>query len=480
MAEYFPPLRLGQKASYTVGDIADGIESTAVSTFLLFYLTAAVGLPGTLAGLAVGIAMTVDAILNPVIGYLSDHTRSRWGRRHPWIIGGIPLLAVAIGLMFSIPKIESTSVLFCYAMGAATLVRVSFSIFVVPYQALAPELSRDYLERSSLMTWRNFFNICGALVCIGLGFGWFLAGDRLTDRAAYIPFGWACAAILLISGLCSGFGSLRMRDRLYPAPAEGGFAWTQLPHEIRNLFAGASFRILFLNVLFFWIGLSIAENLTVHALRFFWALSETAIRDVMVLKIVGLAAGIPLSTLLSARFEKRDIAVAAAALLALAHILPTMFTLLGWMPGEGAALHALLGFIYFLIGTQYTVLAVSFFAMMADGTDEHDLRFGQRSEGLYLSSLTFSSKCALGIGAFAAGLALDLIGFPSDLAGGSGESIAESTRTALAIIYGPVAAVVMLGAAAVLLFYRINRAQHALIREQLASRSTPSALTPSD
>ena len=470
MKDNFPPLRLRQKAAYTVGDIADGIESTAVSTFLLFYLTAAVGLPGTLAGLALGIAMTVDAILNPVIGYLSDHTRSRWGRRHPWVLGGIPPLALALGLMFSIPPIESTALLFCYALAAATLVRVSFSVFVVPYAALAPELSRDYAERSSLMTWRNFFNICGALVCIGLGFGWFLAGDRLTDRAAYIPFGWVCAAILLISGLVSGLSSLRMRERLYPAPAEGRFAWAQLPSEVRNLFAGASFRILFFNVLLFWIGLSIAENLTVHALRFFWALPEEAIRDVMVLKIAGLAVGIPVSAFLSVRFEKRDIAVAAAALLALAHFLPASLTLLGWMPGQDVVLHVLLGFIYLLIGTQYTTLAVSFFAMMADGTDEHDLHLGQRSEGLYMSSLTFSSKCALGVGAFAAGLALDLIGFPGGIAGGPDQVIADSTRTALAIIYGPVAAVIMLAAAAILRYYRIGREQHAHIRRQLANR----------
>jgi len=472
LTDNFPPLRLRQKASYTVGDIADGIESTAVSTFLLFYLTVAVGLPGTLAGLALGIAMTVDAILNPLIGYLSDHTRSRWGRRHPWVIGGIAPLALSLGLMFSIPTIESTTLLFCYALVAATLVRVSFSVFVVPYAALAPELSRDYAERSALMAWRNFFNICGALVCIGLGFGWFLAGDRLTDRAAYVPFGWMCAAILLVSGLWSGLSSLRMRDRLYPAPPAGRSAWAHLPSDVRNLFASGSFRILFFNVLFFWIGLSIAENLTVHALRFFWALPEDMIRNLMVLKLAGLAVGIPLSAVVSARFEKRDIAIAASALLALAHFLPALFALLGWMPGPGGVLQALLGFIYLLIGTQYTTLAISYFAMMADGTDEHDLHFAQRSEGLYMSSLTFASKCALGFGAFAAGGALDLIGFPAGLAGAPDESITDSTRIALGIIYGPVAAVVMLAATAVLRYYRIGRQQHASIRAQLANRGS--------
>src|SRR4030095_3525322 len=80
------------KSLYAFGDVADGIKNTAIGTFLLFYLTPVCGLSGSLAGAAIAITLTVDAIADPLIGYISDNTRSRWGRRHPYLFGGaLPL-----------------------------------------------------------------------------------------------------------------------------------------------------------------------------------------------------------------------------------------------------------------------------------------------------------------------------------------------------------------------------------------------------
>ena len=94
---------LWHKASYAIGDVADGIQGAVVNTFLLFYLTSACGMAGSLAGLALAITLVIEAGTTPLFGYLSDHTRTRWGRRHPFMLFAAIPLAVSIGLIFSVP-----------------------------------------------------------------------------------------------------------------------------------------------------------------------------------------------------------------------------------------------------------------------------------------------------------------------------------------------------------------------------------------
>ena len=130
-----------------------------------------------------------------------------------------------------------------------------------------------------------------------------------------------------------------------------------------------------------------------------------------------------------------------------------------------------MGGVYLLVGSQLTCIGISFASMMADAADEHDYLFGARREGLYFSSLTFAGKCALGIGALIAGVSLDLIGFPRDLAANPDANIPVSTVLHLGIIYGPAAAVIMFLAAVILLRYRLDRKKFARIQSELLSRS---------
>src|SRR6188508_18255 len=91
------PLKLREKATFACGDIVEGGLNYAVSTFLLFYLTGVCGMSGSLAGLALSVTLMVDSVMDPLVGYLSDNTRSRLGRRHPYLLGtALPLMA-AIG-----------------------------------------------------------------------------------------------------------------------------------------------------------------------------------------------------------------------------------------------------------------------------------------------------------------------------------------------------------------------------------------------
>ena len=129
------------KASYAIGDVADGIQGAVVNTFLLFYLTSACGMAGSLAGLALAITLVIEAVTTPVFGYLSDRTRTKWGRRHPYMLLAAIPLAFSIGLIFSVPEFASPWATFAYVLVVLIVLRGSFSAFALPYAALGAELS---------------------------------------------------------------------------------------------------------------------------------------------------------------------------------------------------------------------------------------------------------------------------------------------------------------------------------------------------
>src|ERR1700721_1956457 len=189
-------LTMGTKAVYGTGQIVEAVSAVVLSTFLLFYLNQVCGMPGSLAGASLFLALFVDAFIDPLMGSISDNTTSAWGRRHGFMVLSIAPIVLGLGLLFSIPKGLSPAMLFVYATAMALLLRVGLSGFIVPYVALGAELTDNYIERSAVVGWRLFFGVFASLTPIILGYSVFLSGANLYNRAAYVPFGWSTAAIL--------------------------------------------------------------------------------------------------------------------------------------------------------------------------------------------------------------------------------------------------------------------------------------------
>src|SRR5262249_14415462 len=150
-----------QKAVYATGDLGEAVVSVSLGQYLFFYLTAVVGLSGSLTGTALAMTLVIDAIADPLVGYISDNARTRWGRRHPFMVLSALPLAGALGLLFSVPRLDSTPLLFGYVFAVLLLLRISYSFFALPYIALGAELARDYHDRSVMAVFRNVFNIAG-------------------------------------------------------------------------------------------------------------------------------------------------------------------------------------------------------------------------------------------------------------------------------------------------------------------------------
>ena len=138
------------KLSFGVGQAAEGLFGAAYGTFLIFYYNQVLGMSGSLAGAAVGIALVVDAFTDPLAGSLSDHWKSRYGRRHPFMYASIVPLAVSFYFLFN-PLVTSEFGLFIWLVVFSNATRTAMSLYHVPHIALGAEMSEDYDERSKLV-----------------------------------------------------------------------------------------------------------------------------------------------------------------------------------------------------------------------------------------------------------------------------------------------------------------------------------------
>lgn len=464
-----PALKVHDKAFFAAGDIVDGTINFGIGVFIFYYLTAVCGLSGTVAGAILAISTICDAVLDPLIGSISDNTHTRYGRRLPYMLTAALPMALAFALLFSIPAGLHGWALAAYA-GAALLVgRLAMSFFVLPYSATSAELSTDYTERSVIFAYRTFFNCIGNMTLLVFGYWVFMRGQQgLLDRGAYAGFGWTVAAIALAAALTSTFSTYTQRERLRTPAVTHRIGLRQLAAEVAEVAGNRSFRSLFLCCLLFWVSLGMVATLNIYASLYFWRLPQNVIGTLPLVNIAGYAVAVPFSTWLLRWFEKRDVAMIGFALMSAMALLPAPLRILGLLP-DGPALYAILGVVAFLVGFAGTCGFVSCGSMMSDAVDEHELLFGARREGLFFAGLLFSVKAAAGLGGLFGGVALDLIHFPRNLAAtGAHIVVAPDVVTKLGIMYGPVPAVLGIASAIVLMGYRISRTELARIQAEIA------------
>jgi GPH family glycoside/pentoside/hexuronide:cation symporter len=466
-----------QKAIYSTGDFTDGVTGQAFAWFVLFYLNVVVGMSASLAGFALAVTLVIDAVADPMVGYLSDNVRSRWGRRHPFMIVSAIPFAVSMGMLFAIPHFSSQWVTFAYVVAVLLVQRLSYSFFFLPYIALGAELARDYGDRSVLMAYRNYANVFAQLVAISLGFGVFMSGGGLFEYSAYIPFGLSCTAIILFGAAVSTLGTLPFRDRMYATAPHERSAAARALGELKDVFGNHSFMMLLLTIVIFWIAQGTAINLGTYNFTYFWKIDAGTINLVLIVGTFGLFAGTPVCSYLLRHFEKRAVCTWGIIGICLLLILPPVLRVAGLLPFQGTLLTAILAAFTFTQSVVLTNVFVSFNSMMVDATDEHEYLFGVRREGLYFSALSFSGKAAIGIGGFVAGLALDyVIGFPSDIAVHPHQALSDWSIVKLGLIAGPGCAAISIFSAITMARYRIVKSELLRIQAELRARNAGGAV----
>ena len=448
-------------------------SSTGLTTFLLFYLTAVCGLPNSLAGLSLFVGLVADALIDPLVGSLSDNTNSRLGRRHPFMFAGALPLAIAMAVLFAIPTGLAGWGLFACVTAISLVLRVCHSLFNLPYIALGAELSDDYGERTRVVAARFLVMVVGAAGCLTLGTKVFMSGPGgLLNRAAYAPFGLACGAMIAFGGLVASFGTLGAIRRLRVTTPSQASAVRQFLRDVVEMARNRSFVVLFSSLLLVFVAGGVTQALNLHTYRFFWRLRTDDIQLVLLATPAGTLVGVISSFLFVHRLDKRRVVMAGLGVYCLQLAVVPMLGVTGLLPRGSPAAVAVLAGAGCLSYAFGAALGIAFQSAFADAADEHEHLFGTRREGLFFAGLNFASKAASGLGGLVAGIGLDLIHFPTNLAahGGPNVRVDPVTATHLALLYGPGPAALVFLAIVVFARYRLSRDAHGRIQAELRGR----------
>jgi Na+/melibiose symporter-like transporter len=467
-----PPLTRGIKVSYGVGQAAEGIKNAAFNVFVFFYYTQVLGLPTVYTGIAIGIALAVDSITDPLIGSLSDNWQGSNGRRHPFLyVSILPLGLFFIGL-FNPPELQEFT-LFLWLTVFSVGTRAMMTLYYVPHVSLGAELSDDFNERTEVVAYRYFFSYVGGILTYIIGFVVYFP-DTQFNVEAYAPFGLTLSLLMMASILITALGTKRRIPHL-PASRinRESVSILRVLHktllEIRSALTNRSFRWLFAGVLIVFAMVGVDNALNLHMNTYFWELQGGGNLFFFAATPVGALIGTALASPLTRWFDKKPSVIIGTLCWALCQVIPVVLRLLGWFPENGTSelLYSLI-VIKFIQGLGVVQALIAFNSMVADVVDEHELITGLRQEGIFFSSVSFSNKMTSGIGTVAAGFALALIDWPTGAAVQTAADIAPETIAWLGLIYGPIVSGFALVSAYCYSKYGLNRQRHAEIVEELA------------
>lgn len=461
---------------YAVGQLPEGVKTAAFGFFLLFYYNQVLGLSGTLGGIAVFIALCLDAVSDPIVGSWSDFTKTRWGRRHPYMyLAAIPF-AACFYLLFVPPSGLGQWALFAWLLIFSALTRTAMTFYQVPYLALGAELSKDYDERTLLASLRIVFQLIGMfLVLIGGNLLFFGATadypNGQLNPLAYQPFALVLVPILIAGVWLAAAGTHSLIPTLEQPERQERASLSRVIADVRLAFEIPSFGAIVGASIVFGITQGMVQALHLYTATYFFELSGNQITILFAGAIVGIILGSLCSRPLASIFrEKRSLFIAGTLWYALWTSGVIIARLLGFLPGNEdpfvANLYMSTGCIS-AIGLGVSIPMIT--SMIADVTDEHERRHGVRQEGIYYAAASFAGKVVGGAGPVLAGFIIDLAGIAP---GSTPASVAPEAIERFGWAQGPSVLVLALLSIVFIRFYKITRAQHSEILKEVDTRNS--------
>lgn len=443
-------LSLGTKLGYGVCDAGNCLFVTSTAFILLNYLTDTVGLGAALAGIALMVGRIWDAFYDPVIGYISDRTMSKMGRRRPFILAGAVPLLIFMVIMFTNPALIagsgiSQTTLFIYAMVVYLLLCTAYSTVSIPYTSLAPELTTDYHERTSLNGYRSGFAVIGTILGAGLALP--IVALAPDSNQGFILMGLIFGIVMLAAALTTVF-TIKEPARLKPAKTTG-FVKTYI-----DVFKNRPYVIILVTYIFNVLAVTIASAIVIYYFKYV-LLAESATTWAILIFIGGALVFIPVSVLLSRRVGKKLaygtgfflMAVALMALFFFGHTQGLTFTLV----------------LMAVAGAGYGFTFALPFTIVADAIEYGYLKTGERREGAFFGVWTWGLKIGQALAIFLMGIILSAMGYVANVI-----PQPENAQMAIRLFVGPIPACMFVIAGILLFFYPITEKRYKEILGQIA------------
>jgi glycoside/pentoside/hexuronide:cation symporter, GPH family len=442
------------KLSWATGAFGVSILMNGVSAFALFYFTTVVGIAPAVAGFLIFVSRVFDAVTDPLSGWISDRTESRWGRRRPYLLAGSFVSALAFLMVFTVPFqgpfdgywSGNGLVTAGYVLLALLIYTSGYSLFNVPYMAMPAEMTDGYHERSEIHGYRVMATAAGSFVLQVLAGTVLEYGGR--DWDAHAAMGWAGAGLIFAAMLTTTIGTRAASQSKQQPPST-----LSLVEQARSFFGNRAFQQILAVKLAQLIGISASSGGLV------FLLVNVLDQPLTLLPIIGGATTVAvlgctgLLVWLSRHIGKRGGYLLSAAV--------TGLTALSWtlaLPGEPVWLLALRGF---LLGIAFSGNVMFAMSMLTDAMEVDRLKTGLRREGMYSAFYSFVEKLASSIGPLIMGTALTIAGFKPDPT----QQDPEAVRQAILVGIAYVPALMAVIACVILTFYKLDESSLRALRE---------------
>lgn len=382
------------KMFFGSGDIFGGGAFNIINFFYAIFLTDVVGLDMVFVAPVFLIGKIWDAITDPFMGSITDRTRSRFGRRRPYFLAGIVLVFISFMILWYPVDFDTQAARFLYILFAYLFFNTVVTMIMIPYQAMAAEISLDYNERTSVNSIRLLFSLASSLICALIPM--MIVNSFEDMRAGYI-------AMSVVFGL------------IFSLPWIGVFAFTKERQDFSSVEANLNLKSMFV------------EPLKIRSFRYLLAMFLTAYLGMDIVSMI-------FAYYMKYYIEKPNALPLVLGVLLIVEILfipfyaflakkkdKTFSFILGslvWIIGSGAIFfiprNASLPVVFFLagfVGAGVSAAAVIPHTIFGDVTDVGELAYGQRREGNFSGLITFTRKFASGVAVALATLILGVAGY---------------------------------------------------------------------
>lgn len=433
---------------YGAGDGGFSLTTTILGAYFAIFLTDVVGISPGVAGAAIFIGRSWDYINDPLIGHISDRTRTRWGRRRPFLLFGALPFALAFSLLWWRPPWDHEIYLAAYYALAYIIFDSAATFVYMPYFALTPELTENYDERTALTSYRMFFSIVGSLIAFTLPL--MLIGSFQAENASNVY------RMGLLSGMISAlllwitfFGTRERRDHMLESPSG-------IKQSVRAAMKNRPFLFSMGIFLFTWVSIDILQASLLFFIKY--VVQRESQSDLfMGLIFITAIIALPLWGWVSRQWNKNRAYIFGISFWAFVQI-----GLISLNPTSG--LSWIMG-LCVLAGIGVGAAHVLPWAIIPDAIEWDEWQTGERHEGMFYSLVTLAQKIASSIAIPLALLFLELSGYAPNAA-------QQPTQALLGIriLIGPVPAVLLFLGILFALLYPLDRELHAKILLEIQQR----------
>jgi GPH family glycoside/pentoside/hexuronide:cation symporter len=435
-----------------LGTLGVAVLFNATNFLLLRFLTDYAGLAAAAAGLAIALSKVYDAFTDPLMGVISDRTRSRWGRRRPYLLLGGLACGAAFALLFHAPALGGGTASVGLVFILLLLYATGYTIFNVPYLAMPAEMSNDYHERSYLMSYRVSFIGVGQVAAGFLGpfLIAYYGGGVLGHQRMSLVLG----AIIVVATWASFFLTAGA-----PQTEQTATPRTSLKQQFQTVLENRPFAVLILTKLALLMGVAFTGSTLAFVTTRILAIPDQLLAALIVVTTLGQIACMPLWLKLSRRKGKKMVYYGGAVLFCV--------TSMSWLladANEPAVVYLFRGFISG-IGSGGLLLTAQ--SLLPDALEYDYLRTGLRREGILSGFYTTVEKVAFALGAALTGLFLGAMGYVSSTQG-SGTEQPDSAILAIYLCVSVIPVIAVTASAFVLRWYDLDEQK---LNELRASRA---------